>query len=292
MSLRGRAEAALAANTVVWGATFVLVKAALHDVSPLLFLALRFSLATAALLVLFRGALRAPHAWKTIRAGALAGVFLFSGYLFQTLGLRLTSAPKSAFITGLMSAMVPILAACVYRVRPNVSEVAGVLVATAGLGLLTLEGTVASIGTGDLLTFVCAAGFAAQVVALGHYSGQMSFELLSLSQIAAAAGWSWGLVWVEPAHVVWRPAVVCGILITGLLCTALAFTIQSWAQRHTTSTRTALIYLLEPVVAWVTSYVLVGEGLAARAAAGAALILGGVLLVELKPFGARAHPSR
>lgn len=292
MSLRGRAEAALAANTVVWGATFVLVKAALHDVSPMLFLALRFSLATAALLVLFRGSLRAPHARKTIRAGAVTGVFLFSGYLFQTLGLRLTSAPKSAFITGLMSAMVPIMAACVYRIRPSVSEVAGVVVATAGLGLLTLEGTVASIGTGDLLTFLCAIGFAAQVVALGHYSGRMSFELLSLSQVAVAAGLSWGLVWVEPAHLVWRPAVVWGILITGLLCTALAFTVQAWAQRHTTPTRTALIYLLEPVVAWVTSYILVGEGLAARAAAGAALILGGVLLVELKPFGSRAHPSR
>jgi drug/metabolite transporter (DMT)-like permease len=170
--------------------------------------------------------------------------------------------------------------------------VAGVLVATAGLGLLTLEGTVASIGTGDLLTFAGAAGFAAHLVTLGHFSGQMSFELLSLSQVAAAAGLSWGLLWMEPAHLVWRPAVVCGILITGLLCTAMAFTIQAWAQRHTTSTRTALIYLLEPVVAWVTSYVLVGEGLAARAAAGAALILGGVLLVELKPFGSRPHPSR
>ena len=291
MSLRGPAEAALAANTVVWGATFVLVKAALHDVSPVLFLALRFSVATAALPVLFRGARGTPHAWKTVRAGALAGVFLFSGYLFQTLGLRLTSAPKSAFITGLMSAMVPILAACVYKVRPQVSEVVGVLVATAGLGLLTLEGTIASIGVGDLLTLVGAAGFAAHVVALGHFAGQMSFELLSLSQIATAAGLSWGLVWIEPTHLVWRPAVVCGILITGLLCTALAFTIQAWAQRHTTSTRTALIYLLEPVVAWVTSYVLVGEGLAARAAAGAVLILSGVLLVELKPFASRPHPS-
>ena len=119
----------------------------------------------------------------------------------------------------------------------------------------------------------------------------MSFELLSLSQVAAAAGLSWVLVWIEPARLVWRPAVVCGILITGLLCTALAFTIQSWAQRHTTPTRTALIYLLEPVVAWVTSYVLVGEGLAGRAAAGAVLILGGVLLVELKPFASRPHPS-
>ena len=291
MSLRGRAEVALAWNTIVWGATFVLVKAALHDVSPMLFLALRFSVATGALLILLPGAWRAADAWKTIRAGALVGVFLFCGYLFQTLGLRLTAAPKSAFITGLMSAMVPILAACVYRIRPQVSEVAGILVATAGLGLLTLKGDISSIGAGDLLTFACAIGFAAQVVTLGHFSGKMSFELLSLSQVATAGVLSWALVWMEPAHLVWRPAVVCGILITGLLCTALAFTIQAWAQRHTTPTRTALIYLLEPVVAWVTSYVLAGEGLAGRAAAGAVLILAGVLLVEMKPFASRPHPS-
>ena len=286
-----RAEAALAANTVVWGASFVLVKAALHDVSPVLFIALRFSLATAALLVLLRGSWKAPAAWKSIRAGALAGVFLFAGFLLQTLGLRLTSAPKSAFITGLMSAMVPLLAACVYRIRPQVSEVVGVLVATAGLGLLTLKGAAASVSAGDLLTFGCAIGFAAHVVVLGHFSGQMSFELLSVSQVAAAAGLSWGLVWIEPAHLAWRPAVVCGILFTGLFCTALAFTIQAWAQRYTTSTRTALIYTLEPVVAWVTSYMLMGEGLAGRAAAGAVLILSGVLLVELKPLGSRRHPS-
>jgi drug/metabolite transporter (DMT)-like permease len=286
-----RADAALVANTVVWGATFVLVKAALHDVSPVLFLALRFSLATAALLVLFRGAWKVPGASKSVRAGALAGIFLFAGFLFQTLGLRLTSAPKSAFITGLMSAMVPLLAACVYRVRPQISEVVGVLVATAGLGLLTLEGAVTSIRAGDLLTFCCAIGFAAHVVVLGHFSGKLSFELLSVSQVFSAAGLSWGLVWIEPAHLVWRPAVVCGILFTGLFCTALAFTIQTWAQRYTTSTRTAVIYTLEPVFAWVTSYILVGEGLAGRAAAGAVLILGGVLLVELKPLGSRRHPS-
>src|ERR1019366_5993917 len=163
---RRRAEAALLLNTVVWGATFVLVKAALVDVTPLLFLALRFSLATGALLALFRGPRRVPFTWKAAAAGALAGVFLFSGYLFQTLGLQLTTAPRSAFITGLTSVMVPLLAALVYRNRPQVSEVAGVLVATAGLGLMTLEGDGApgSVSRGDLLTFFSALGLAAHIV--------------------------------------------------------------------------------------------------------------------------------
>jgi drug/metabolite transporter (DMT)-like permease len=97
--------------------------------------------------------------------------------------------------------------------------------------------------------------------------------------------------WTEKPQLTWRPAVVYAILITGLFATALAFTLQAWAQQYTTSTRTALIYMLEPVVAWVTSFVVVGEGLSGRAAVGAALILGGVVLVEMKLLDPRLHPS-
>jgi len=286
-----KAEAALVWNTVIWGATFVLVKAALHDVSPILFLALRFSLATAALAALF-AARRLAWDWRTAGAGALAGVFLFAGYLGQTLGLRLTSAPKSAFITGLMSVMAPLVAALVYRSRPRILEVAGILVATAGLGLLTLEGGGGPANPGDLLTLLGAAGFATHIVVLGHFSERMGFEVLSIAQVGSAAALSLSLFWwAEVPRVVWRPALVGAILITGLLATALAFTIQAWAQRRVTATRTGLIYLLEPVFAWITSYLLVGEGLSGRAAAGAVLILGGVLTVEVKPPRRRPHPS-
>jgi drug/metabolite transporter (DMT)-like permease len=285
------AEALLVWNALIWGATFVVVKSALAGISPLYFLALRFSLATVALLVLFRGVGKGPRGWKSVGAGVLVGSLLFAGYLTQTLGLRLTSAPKSAFITGLCSVLVPVLAAVVYRIRPQVAEVAGVLMATAGMGLMTLHGGIGTIGLGDLLTLACAFAFAAQIVTLGHYSGRVSFELLSVTQIATSAVWSWSLLWwIEKPRVEWRPSVVCAILVTGLLATALAFTIQAWAQRYTTSTRTALIYMLEPVTAWLTSYFLTGEGLSGRAAAGAGLILGGVVLVEVKPWTSRPHP--
>jgi drug/metabolite transporter (DMT)-like permease len=288
---RRKAEAALVANTIIWGATFVIVKSALNDVSPLLFLALRFSVATLCLLAILRptwkGGLRQ---WG---GGVLTGTFLFSGFLLQTLGLQFTSAAKSAFLTGLASVMVPLLAALVYRNRPLVSELLGILIATAGLGLMTLEGPIGSMGRGDLLTVGCAAAFAGHIVTLGHYSERMSFETLSVVQVGTAAMWAGSLFWwAEPQHLAWRPAVVYAVLVTGVLATALAFSIQAWAQRHTTSTRTALIYTLEPVFAWITSYWLVGEGLSKRAAAGAALILGGVVLVEMKPLSSRLHPSR
>jgi drug/metabolite transporter (DMT)-like permease len=286
------AEALLVWNALIWGATFVVVRSALAGISPLYFLALRFSLATVALLVLFRGVGKSARDWKSVGAGVLIGSLLFAGYLTQTLGLRLTSAPKSAFITGLCSVLVPVLAAVAYRIRPQVAEVAGLLVATVGMALMTLNGSIGAISRGDLLTLACAFAFAAHIVTLGHYSGTVSFELLSVTQIATSAVWSWSLLWwMEKPRVQWRPSVVCAILVTGLLATALAFTIQAWAQRYTTSTRTALIYMLEPVTAWLTSYFLTGEGLSGRAAAGAGLILGGVVLVEVKPWASRPHPS-
>ncbi len=292
MSRERVAETLLVWNTVVWGATFVLVKSALAGISPLYFLALRFTLATAALLPLLRGPGKGARDWKSMSAGVLIGSLLFAGYLTQTLGLRLTSAPKSAFITGLASVLVPVLAAVVYRTRPQVSEVAGLAVATLGMALMTLQGSLGSISRGDLLTLLCAFSFAAHIVTLGHYSGRLSFQMLSVTQVATAAAWSWSLLWwMEKPRVEWRPWVVCAILVTGLLATALAFTIQAWAQRYATSTRTALIYMLEPVMAWLTSYFLSGEGLSGRAAAGAGLILGGVVLVEVKPWTPRPHPS-
>ncbi|HUP05421.1 MAG TPA: DMT family transporter [Bryobacteraceae bacterium] len=299
---RRKAEAALAWNTLVWGATFVMVKSALADISPILFLALRFSLATLALLAIFsvkRARNRRRHRARPGRsgggpwyAGVLVGLLLFLGYAFQTLGLRLTSAPKSAFITGLSAVLVPLVAALVYRTRPRLREVCGLAVATAGLALMTIEGMTFRVNPGDLLTVLCAIAYAAHIVTLGHFAERISFETLAMTQVGTAAALGLALCWwVEPARALWRPAAIGAILITGLLATALAFTIQAWAQQYTTAARTGLIFMLEPVFAWITSFVLTGEGLSRVAAAGAVLILGGVLLVELKPALPAQHPS-
>jgi drug/metabolite transporter (DMT)-like permease len=286
------AELALVGNAIVWGATFTLVKSALGGVSAILFLALRFSLATVVLALIFRKPLAHRAAWKKIAPGLLVGLFLFLGYFFQTQGLRYTSAPKSAFLTGLTSVLAPLFASSVYGIRLRISEVFGLLTALGGLGLMTLPGASGSINRGDVLTLCCAAAFAAHIVTLGHFSRSMPYEFLSVMQVGTAAVLAITLFpWAETPRVEWQPAVLWAILITGLLATALAFTVQAWAQKSTTSTRTAVIYMLEPVVAWMTSFILAGEGLSRAGAAGAALILGGVLLVELKPVNSWQHPS-
>ena len=295
-ALQRRAEAALVVNTIIWGSTFVVVKQALRDVSPVFFLALRFTLATAVLLVLFRGSWSHPrNPRRSLAGGALAGVFLFSGYAFQTIGLQFTTAPKSAFLTGLTAVMTPLLAAAVYRSKPRAMEIGGVLVATCGMALMTLPalpGATLAMNRGDLLTVCCAACYAAHILVLSRFSAAASFEVLSTAQVGISALLAWSLFrGMETPHIRWTPGVWAAIVITGIFATALAFTFQAWAQRYTTSTRTALIFMLEPVFAWITSYLLTGETLSPRAAAGAALILMGVLAVELKPRPGPRHPS-
>lgn len=110
-----RADAAMAGNTVIWGSTFVLVQAALKNISPVLFLTIRFGIASVALALLFHGRAR----FRLTRGSLIAGGCLFAGYLFQTVGLQFTTASKSAFITGLAIPLVPLLTCLVYWSRPG-----------------------------------------------------------------------------------------------------------------------------------------------------------------------------
>jgi len=288
-----RADLALAGIALIWGATFVLVKQALEDASTLLFLALRFSLAGLALVVIFRplaGKFGNPRLlWP---GGILAGLCLSAGYLFQTAGLRYTTASKSAFITGLSVVLVPMFGAALRRRLPAGTEVLGVAAATGGMALMTLDLETLRIERGDLLTVGCAVGFAVHILVVGHYAPRVSFQALTLAQVATAAALALATCWwIEPATLRWSTGIVGALVVTGLLATALAFSVQAWAQQYTTPTHTALIFALEPVFAWLTSFLAAGELLSLRASVGALLILAGILVVELKLFGPSPRPN-
>jgi len=278
-------DGSLIAIALVWGSTFVLVKQALADVSTLLFLTLRFSIAAIALAIIFRKQFLAPNARASLLRGAFAGIFLFGGYVLQTAGLRYTSASKAGFLTGLYVPLVPIIGGLVHQKLPQISELAGIAIASVGMFLLTVQKDILSIGRGDLLVAACAVAYAIQMLVLGRFAPVSNLGLFTVAQIAtgaiigAATFW-----WVEPVRIAWSANVWIALAVTSLLATALAFTIQTWAQRWTSATRAALIFATEPVFAWLTSYLLTGELLSHRAVVGAALILGGIVMVELKPF--------
>ncbi len=285
-----RAELALAGVAFIWGATFVIVKEALQDVSTFLFLALRFTLAAALLAFWLRNRLArgTPAAWG---GGALCGGLLFLGYALQTAGLRWTSASNSAFLTGLYVVLVPLLAPLVYRCGPRPVELGGAALAASGTALLS-GGLPSAWSRGDLLTAGCAVAFAAHILAVERYSRQMDFERLSLMQIAVVAALAWAAAaWIEPARIVWSARLWTALLTTSVLATAVSFVLYTWAQGQTSAARAALIFALEPVFAGLVAWTAAGERWTAASLGGAALILAAIVLVELKPAAAARHPQ-
>jgi len=278
----------LAACAVGWGGTFVVVKGALADSSVFVFLALRFALAAGLLAVLQR------RSWRKIdggalRAGAVLGTLMFAGFAFQTAGLTLTTPSKSAFITGILVVLVPLFLAVFGRKKIGRWIWAGVAAAVVGLYLLTVPVTgFAHLNVGDVLTLFCAALYATHIITISHYVPQYSSGLLVFVQVAATAVLSVVAVplgavagWEAP-RVAWTPGLIAAVVGTAVVATVGTLLGQVWAQKYAPPSHVALLLTLEPVSAAVISYFVEGERLGGRALAGAALILGGILLAELK----------
>ncbi len=295
MTKRLRADLSLAFCSLLWGATFVVAKNSLDYSSVFVFLSVRFTLA-ALLMAAFR-----PHVFRTLKreellAGAALGFFMFGGYAFQTAGLQYTTPAKSGFVTGSSVVMVPLLLGIFWGRRLTFWVYAGVFAAVFGLYFLTVpaEG-IAHLNRGDLLTFIAAGLYAMHIILVGDYTRRHSVAALSVLQVAACAALAWlatgaasAAGW-QPARFGWQGKSLIGITICAVLATAVAFSIQLWAQQYTTSSHAAILFTLEPVFASMTSYILLRERLGNRALFGAAFVLAGILIAEL--LGPPAAPE-
>ena len=233
---------------------------------------------------------------RQLITGAIVGLFLAGGYQFQTAGLVSTTPSKSAFITGMVVVLVPLLSAFPF-LRPPAAQAPrwnaflGAILAFSGILLLTLPATsksllpdFTSINIGDVLTFGCTISFALHCIALGHASPRINFKPLALLQIGFCAlfmGISMPIL--EHPHIHLTSRLAIAFAISAIFGTATAFSIQSWAQSILPTTHVALMMTLEPVFAWITSFLLLGEHLTLRPASGAILILTGIALTELIP---------
>jgi drug/metabolite transporter (DMT)-like permease len=294
-SRRTRADLALAFCTLLWGSTFVVVKNALDHSSVFVFLAVRFSLAG-----LLMGAFR-PRALRNLKkeellAGAALGFFMFGGYAFQTAGLQYTTPAKSGFVTSSSVVMVPLLLGIFWARHLTKWVYAGASAAVVGLYFLTVpaEG-LSHLNRGDLLTFVAATLYAMHIILVGEYTRQHSVAALSLIQVAACAALAWlaagssAAVGWQAARFEWRWELLLGTAICAVFATAVAFTIQLWAQQYTTPSHAAILFTLEPVIAVITSYVLIHERLGNRSMIGAVFVFVGILIAEL--LGPPAAPE-
>ncbi len=286
-------------TVLVWGATFTLVKSALRDASPLLFNLLRFALATVALAIVNRRHLRSLPG-RHLRQAALAGLFLALGYQFQTLGLTQTDAAQSAFITGLVVIFVPVLMLVPsFRppgsARPHTGAAVGAIFAFFGLILITtpadveLHGMFASVSRGDVLTLFGALAFAAHVLTLSRAARAIPPGPLATLQIGSAALVMLTMLPLQPEHITFTPRLMLTLVVCSLFATAAAFAIQSFAQRVLPPTHTVVLLTLEPVFAWITSLLVLHEGLNRRFLLGALLILIGIAVVEASGTGQSAE---
>jgi drug/metabolite transporter (DMT)-like permease len=290
------ADLLLLAVTAIWGTTFVIVKNTISVMGPMTFLAMRFLVAAALLLIpkayaaLFvsqRTASGPTRRWNPpqLYVGAvLTGRALLFADATQTLGLVTVTAGKAAFITGFYVVLVPIASKLLLKEVPDRASVLGVVLATFGLALLSLRSPF-RICPGDFLILLCAVGFAAQILLTGRYGDKGdSIEFTAVQLLVVSLG---SFVW---AGITERPITIPAaawpsILFTASAATSFAFLAQTMVQRYTSATHTALIYSAEPVFGALFAWLVVGEALSPKEILGAVCILGGMVVSERASFG-------
>jgi drug/metabolite transporter (DMT)-like permease len=273
------ASVALVGVTAVWGYTFLVVQGAIASMPVMDFLAWRFLVASVVMIAVRPTCLRTVTPLQLLRGIGL-GIVLGLGYIAQTYGLRFTSASNSGFITGMFVVLTPVMSWILLRRKTNRNTWMVVALATVGLSLLSLNGW--SVGIGELLTLGCAVCFAVHIVGLGEWSSQYEPYAFSLLQIGAVAVISLLAAVPEGIAVPPDPGVWGVVAITGVLATAVAFFVQTWAQSLVSATRAAVVMTMEPVFAGLFAVAIGGNQLTLRNIAGAACILAAMLIINLR----------
>lgn len=271
---------------VLWGATFPAAKLGLEAIGILPFMAwtraLGFLTILAAIPFVARREMTVRAMRRVVLPGVLLGALIFVAYLLQTVGLSMTTATNAGFITGLYVVFTPLLGLVLFRRRARRSAWVAVGISLAGMTLLSVARLDAfRIGIGDLLVLASAVAWAGHVVGIEYFAARHPSLLLSLAQMGATAV----LHLVVAAPVGLRPADLVEVwpllVITGLLGSGVAYTLQVVAQRTITATRAVVILAGESVAAAAISFVWLGERLNPHQWAGAAFVLIAMVVSEL-----------
>ncbi|MBO8158574.1 DMT family transporter [Thermosyntropha sp.] len=278
-----KAETSMLFVAFIWGATFVVVKNALADISPFWFLALRFIIAFIVLAFLAFDSIKSINS-STIFYGSVIGFFLFIGFAFQTVGLKYTTSSNAGFITGLSVVLVPVIYSLMYKKIPEFKTCLASLLALIGLFLLSFYTNSFNLNYGDFLVLICSLGFALHIILVDRYSHKHNPVAITGVQILFVGIFSLLIaVFVEPFPHSLTYNAVSAILITSILATDLAFLLQNSMQKHSTPTRFAIILTTEPVFAALTAYLWAGEILSTRGIIGALFILISMFISVLFP---------
>ncbi|XOB61748.1 DMT family transporter [Campylobacterota bacterium DY0563] len=278
-----RADFLLLTVAIAWGVTFLMVQEAIETVPVYSFLFYRFLIATI-LMAIIAYKFYDKINKQTIFYGFVLGTFLFSAFATQTFGLAYTKSSIVAFITGLNVILVPFFAYVIFKDHVRKMVFIGSIVAVIGLYLLTMSGEL-TLGFGELLTLICSALFALQILFTDKYSKKVNVFMLVLFQFLTVTIYSliFSLTLDEVTfNVSIDGAFLKAVIVTSVFATVYAFLIQTYMQQFTTPTKTAIIFTMEPVSAGVYGYFVGNELLTSIQILGAVFIIFAVLLAELK----------
>jgi drug/metabolite transporter (DMT)-like permease len=281
---------ALVLVTAVWGVTFVQVKDAVALYPLFAFLAVRFWIATLTLAVPGLPRVRSLGRPGFV-GGAFLGLLLAAGYTLQTAGLERTTVSSTGFITGMYVVLTPLIALVLVRSRIGLSVWGGVALSTIGLAMLS--GIHAGSVAGDLLVVAAAAVYSLQIVLMERYAPLYDAVAFTFVEMLAA-GVALGVVAVAlgDLHLPHGWTVWGALLVTGVFASALGFLVQTWAQRRTSATRTALAFTMEPVWTAFFGFTLAGDRLGWLGWGGCAVIMAGIVLAEPAAAGALVRNLR
>ena len=275
-----KADLGLLSVTFFWGTTFIVSKIALTEISLLNYLAIRLTIAAFAMnLIAYR--FRKDLNKSTIRDGIIIGIFLFSSYFFQMWGIQYTSASNAGFITGVHVVLVPIFTVWFFKDKPQISSVIGVILAFTGLFLLS-GGSLSKLNIGDFLVFICAITVTFHVIYTGKFVPKHNIYLLTAVQLSTTSILSIIFLFFSTNLLIEITFNIFAVLTyLALFGTVFTFLMQTAMQRFTTSTRTALVFSMEPVFAALFAYLIAGEMLTPLGWVGGLLILTGMIIAEI-----------
>jgi len=275
------ADLGLLSITVFWGSTFILSKLVLGEISLSRYLSIRLTIAA---IIMISIALPYRHQLdlKTVRAGFILGLFLFLSYFFQMWGIKFTTASNAGFITGLNVVFVPLFSVLFFGDHPKVASLIGVLLATAGLYLLS-GGDFTQLNKGDWLVFICAVTVTFHVILTGKYAPQHNIYVLTATQLATTAFFSLIFIALTASEVAISISTTTIIVLVYLAVfgTVYTFLMQTAMQRFTTATRTALVFAMEPVFAALFAFLIAGEMMTSLGWIGGFLIICGMIVAEI-----------
>ena len=273
-------EAILILITMFWGGTFLAVQYAVTLSDPFFFVGLRFATAAVAVGLCSLNTLRSLTL-KELKAGVAIGVAIAMGYSLQTWGLQTISSSKSAFITAMYVPLVPLLQwLCLGRL-PGLMSCIGIVLAFIGLILLGPENNLLALGTGEIITLIGAIAIAAEIILISAWAGKVDVKRVTVVQLATASLVAFATMVPAGESV---PPMSTGLVVVALglgIFSAIIQVTMNWAQRSVSPTRATVIYTGEPVWAGIFGR-LAGERLPLLALVGAAFIVAGVLVSELK----------